>query len=142
MVTIGIVGSREYKSKERVNEAVEQCILKYGKEKICIVSGGAIGADTLGKLVALEKGLKYREYNPAHEQWNEYSGKPKEWYGKEYKVGNYFERNSFIAEDSDILFAFIPEGHQSNGTMDTVNKALKMKKYVVIIGYKTVKVIQ
>lgn len=141
MIKIGIIGSRKWNNKEKVQEAVEQCLDKYGTD-IVIVSGGAKGADTLGKTVALEKGLQYIEYNPAHEAWNEYSGKPKEWYGKEYKVGNFFERNTFIAEDSYILFAFIPDGHKSNGTMDTVNKALKLKKNVVIVTDTTVKLIQ
>jgi hypothetical protein len=133
MIKIGIVGSRKYTNKDRVISTVELCMHKYGKD-IQVVSGGAIGADTLGKEVALEKGLKYLEYNPAHEAWNQYSGKPKEWYGKPYNVGHYFERNTFIAEDSDILFAFIPEGHQSNGTMDTVGKAKKLEKPWFIIN--------
>jgi predicted Rossmann-fold nucleotide-binding protein len=134
MITIGIVGSRKWNNKEKVEAIIDQCIQKYGKEQIRVVSGGARGADTLGKVVALEKELNYLEYNPAHEDWNEYSGKPKEWYNKEYKVGNFFERNTFIAEDSDILFAFIPENHQSNGTMDTVGKAEKLGKITYIIN--------
>ena len=132
MVNIGIVGSRTYTNKQKVIEAVDLCIQKYGE--ICIISGGARGADTLGKEVALEKGLKYIEYNPAHTTWNQYSGKPKDFYGKEYNVGQFFERNTFIAEDSDILFAFIPEGWQSNGTMDTVTKTKKLNKPYFIIN--------
>jgi len=134
MINIGIVGSRKYTNKTKVESVVDLCIQKYGKEKIIIISGGAIGADTLGKEVALEKSLNYKEYNPAHENWNEYSGKPKEWYYKAYHVGNFFERNTFIAEDSHILFAFIPEGHQSHGTMDTVTKAEKLNKSCFIIN--------
>ena len=134
MINIGIVGYRKYKNIEKVRWVVDQCIQKYGKDHIRIVSGGAQGADTHGKTVALEKGLQYREYNPAHTKWNEYSGKPKEWYGKEYNVGYFFVRNTFIAEDSDILFAFIPEGHKSNGTMDTVGKAKKLEKVCFIIN--------
>jgi predicted Rossmann-fold nucleotide-binding protein len=141
MIKIGIVGSRKWKNKNLIQDAVDQCLARYGNQ-LTVVSGGAKGADSLGRQVALEKGLKYIEYNPAHEAWNEYSGKPKDWYGKEYKVGNFFERNTFIAEDSDILFAFIPDGHQSNGTMDTVEKARKLKKWVVIVTETTVKVIQ
>jgi predicted Rossmann-fold nucleotide-binding protein len=132
MIKIGIVGARIYTNKEAVKKIVEQCIEKYGEIKV--VSGGARGADTLGKEVALEKGLPYVEYNPAHENWNEYSGKPKEWYNKAYHVGNFFQRNTFIAEDSDILFAFIPVGHQSNGTMDTVGKVENMLKPNFIIN--------
>jgi len=134
MINIGIVGSRIYTNKEKVVKIVELCIQKYGEEQIRIVSGGAQGADTLGKEVALEKELDYREYNPGHTEWNYYSGKPKEWYGKKYNVGLFFERNTFIAEDSHILFAFIPEGHQSNGTMDTVGKAKKLEKPCFIIN--------
>jgi predicted Rossmann-fold nucleotide-binding protein len=134
MIKIGIVGSRKYHNYSKVEEVVNKCIKKYGAENLCVISGGAIGADTLGKLVALNKGLKYIEYNPAHEQMNEYSGKPKEFYGKPYNVKNYFERNSFIAEECTILFAFIPEGHQSNGTMDTVNKTKKLDKPYFIIN--------
>lgn len=134
MITIGIVGSRKWTDKNKISEAVELCVEKYGQENIRIVSGGAIGADTFGKIVALEKNIKFTEYNPAHTEWNEYSGIPKEWYGKPYNVGQFFERNTFIAEASDILFAFIPPNHQSNGTMDTVGKAQKLNKYVRIIN--------
>jgi len=133
MIKIGIVGSRTYTDKKSVETVVDECIKKYGKN-ICIVSGGAKGADALGREVALNKGLKYVEFNPAHEVWNEYSGKPKEWYGKPYNVKNYFERNTFIAEESQLLFAFIPLGHVSNGTMDTVNKIKKLNKPYFIIN--------
>ena len=75
MIKIGIVGSRKWTNKEKVEAIVDQCIRKYGKNVLCVVSGGAIGADTLGKDVALEKGLEYIEYNPKHTGWNEYSGK-------------------------------------------------------------------
>jgi hypothetical protein len=134
MINIGIVGSRKYTNKEQVQTAVDLCIAKYGKEKLRVISGGARGADTLGKIVALENGLQYKEYNPSHTSWNQYSGKPKEWYEKEYSIGQFFERNTFIAEDSHILFAFIPINHQSNGTMDTVKKSKKLGKVTFIIN--------
>lgn len=134
MIKIGIVGARIYTDRKKVEIAVDKCIKKYGQENICIVSGGAKGADLLGKLVALDKNLKYVEYNPAHTEYNQYSGKPKEFYGKLYNVGQFFERNSFIAEDSNLLLAFIPAGHQSNGTMDTVTKMRKLNKPCIIIN--------
>jgi len=133
MVTIGIVGSRKYNNRLAVETAVNECIKKYGND-ICIISGGAFGADRLGRIVALDKKLKYIEFNPAHEAWNEYSGKPKEYYGKPYNVKNYFERNSFIAEECQLLLAFIPVGHISNGTNDTIEKAKKLNKPVIMIN--------
>jgi len=134
MINIGIVGSRIYENKENVEKILDQCIQKYGKDQIRVISGGARGADTLGKVVALEKNLQYLEYNPAHTKWNKYSGKPKDWYEKVYSVGQFFERNTFIAEDSHILFAFIPFGHQSNGTQDTISKIEKKNKPCYIIN--------
>ena len=134
MINIGIVGSRKYTNINKVKEAVEQCMQKYGQDNLCIISGGAEGADTHGRVVALQKGLKYIEYNPRHTKWNEHSGKPKDWYSQPYHVGNFFERNTFIAEDSDFLFAFIPEGIPSTGTMDTVKKVEKMGKSYQIIS--------
>jgi len=133
MITIGIVGSRLYTDKLSVETAVDKCIEKYGND-ICIISGGAKGADYLGKIVALEKGLKYVEYNPAHTEWNIYSGKPKEFYGQPYHVSQFFQRNSFIAEECNLLLAFIPAGHISNGTNDTIGKAKKLNKPVIIIN--------
>lgn len=131
-VKIGIVGSRKWTDKQKVQQTVDFCIKKYGD--VCVISGGAKGADYLGKVVALENNLEYIEYNPAHTSWNKYSGKPKDFYEKDYNISQFFERNTFIAEDSDILFAFIPEGWTSNGTNDTVKKARKLKKPVFIIN--------
>jgi predicted Rossmann-fold nucleotide-binding protein len=133
MIKIGVVGSRKYNNKISVEAVINECIKKYGND-ICIISGGAIGADRLGKLIALNKKLKYIEFNPAHEAWNEYSGMPQEWYGKPYNVKNYFERNSFIAEECQLLLAFIPVEHISNGTNDTIKKAKKLNKPVIIIN--------
>ena len=134
MINIGIVGSRKWTNKNKVGEVVDLCIEKYDRENILIVSGGAKGADTHGREVAIEKNLLFREYNPAHTAWNQYSGKPKDWYGKDYHVGHFFERNTFIAEESDLLLAFIPTNHQSNGTQDTIKKARKLNKEVRIIN--------
>ena len=132
---IGIVGSRRYKNKDKVQKAVELIIEKYGKNKLVIISGGCKnGGDALGKEVALEKGIKYIEFNPAHEKPNKYSGMPDEFYNKPYNVSNYFERNTLIAKYCDYLLAFIPEGVTSNGTIDTVNKTKKLGKGVKIIN--------
>ena len=128
MTRIGIVGSRRYWNKQKVEKVIDLAINTFGKENICIVSGGANGADKLGKVVAIEKNLKYEEYNPAHTEHNRWSVKPVTFFNKPYKPGNFFERNTFISEACDYLVAFIPDGVTSNGTMDTVNKAKKLNK--------------
>ena len=51
-----------------------------------------------------------------------------------YYVSNYFKRNKQIAEYSNILIAFIKDGVESRGTMNTVGYAKKLKKMVKIIN--------
>jgi len=47
-----------------------------------------------------------------------------------YHPKNFFERNTLIAEASDILVAFCFE--ESKGTLDTVKKARKIGKSVIV----------
>ena len=55
-------------------------------------------------------------------------------YNKPYYVTNYFKRNKQIAEYSDIIVAFIPEGVESKGTMNTISHAEQLKKMIKIIN--------
>ena len=59
---------------------------------------------------------------------------PATQYNKPYYVSNFFKRNKQIAEYSNIIVAFIPDGVESRGTMDTVGHAEKLKKLVKIIN--------
>jgi len=119
---------------DKVIRAVETAIEKFGEENICIVSGGCpIGADRIAKEVALTSNIRYEEYNPSHSSWNKYSVEPEEFFGTDYKVKNFFERNTSIAKASDYIVAFIPNGVKADGTMDTVNKAKKLNKPVWIM---------
>lgn len=133
IVRIGIVGSRRYSDKIKIKDFIFKLREKY-EDNIEIVSGGCkFGADKFAKKFALEFGMKYIEFPPAHEPHNIYCIKEAFRYGKQYFVGNFFKRNKEIAEYSDKIIAFIPEGIVSNGTMSTVNCAKKMKKQVLII---------
>ena len=38
MINIGIVGARIYTDKQKVSEIIDQCVNKYKKENICIIS--------------------------------------------------------------------------------------------------------
>ena len=58
---------------------------------------------------------------------------PDAFYDKPYNPKNFFHRNKFIAKYVDYLFAFIPEGVPSNGTLNTVKHAKKFEKPVVIV---------
>ena len=133
-IKIGIVGSRTYTNKQKVKDLIFEIKEKYGNE-VEIVSGGQKkGADGLAKKFALEFDMDYVEFPPVHYNHNMHCKLPATEYNKPYYVTNYFKRNKQIAEYSNIIVAFIPDGVESKGTMDTVGHAKKLKKLVKIIN--------
>jgi|TARA_B100000073_G_C23737881_1_gene572834 predicted Rossmann fold nucleotide-binding protein DprA/Smf involved in DNA uptake len=130
---VGIVGSRRYENKKKIKDFIFKLKQEYG-ENTTIVSGGAKdGADKYAKKYALELGLQYEEYPPAHHTHNLYCTLPESRYGKQYSPKNYHVRNKIIAGTSDVIAAFVPRGEQSSGTMSTINYAKKFeKKYIII----------
>ena len=133
-IKIGIVGSRKYTDKRRIKDLIFEIKEKYGDE-VEIVSGGQPdGADGFAKKYALEFDMSYVEFPPSHYSWNMHCIRPAKEYNKPYYVSNYFKRNKQIAEYSNIIVAFIPEGLESRGTMDTIRHAEKLKKLVKIIN--------
>ncbi len=133
-IKVGIVGSRSYSDKKKIKDLLFEIKEKYGDE-VEIVSGGQKdGADGFAKKYALEFDMKYAEFPPAHYSHNMHCKLSAIEYNKPYYVTNYFKRNKQIAEYSNIIVAFIPEGVTSNGTMNTVGHAERLKKMVKIIN--------
>ena len=133
-IKIGIVGSRSYTDKKKVKDLIFNIKEKYGDE-VEIVSGGQPkGADGLAKKYALEFNMNYVEFPPSHYNHNMHCILPIGEYNKPYYVSNFFKRNKQIAEYSNIIVAFIPDGVESRGTMDTVGHAEKLKKLIKIIN--------
>ena len=133
-IKIGIVGSRGYTNKKKIKDLVFEIKEKYGNE-VEIVSGGQKeGADGLAKKFALEFDMTYVEFPPVHYSHNIHCKLSAKHYNKPYYVSNFFKRNKQIAEYSNIIVAFIPDGVESRGTMDTVGHAEKLKKLVKIIN--------
>ena len=131
---VGIVGSRKYTNKNNIRDFVFRLKEEFG-DGVEIVSGGCkFGADRYAKKYALEFDMKYVEFPPSHESYNMHCILPKYKYGKPYAVWHFFERNKEIAKYSDKIIAFIPEGIKSNGTMNTIEHAQKMKKKVIILN--------
>ena len=133
-IKIGVVGSRGYTNKQKVKDLIFEIKEKYGNE-VEIVSGGQkLGADGYAKKFALEFDLDYAEFPPAHYSHNIHCKLSAKHYNKPYYVSNFFKRNKQIAEYSNIIVAFVQEGMESRGTMDTVGHAEKLKKMVKIIN--------
>ena len=134
MKRIGIVGARTYTNKRKIKEFVFKLREQFGN-KVEIISGGQPkGADGYAKKFALEFDMKYVEFPPSHYNHNMHCILPIGEYNKPYYVSNFFKRNKQIAEYSNIIVAFIPDGVESRGTMDTVGHAEKLKKLIKIIN--------
>ena len=133
-IKIGIVGSRSYTNKQKIKDLIFEIKEKYGNE-VEIVSGGQKdGADGYAKKFALEFGMKYVEFPPAHYKHNIHCKLSAKHYGKKYYVNNFFKRNKQIAVYSDIIVAFIQKGVESRGTMNTIHHAEKQKKLIKIVN--------
>ena len=110
-VNVGIVGSRTFTDQKLLDEAMERT---HPLLIDAIVTGGAVGADTLGAVWAERVGIPVITHTPNSERY----GWPRAA----------FERNSLIVRDSDMLVAFFgpdqPPSVNKSGTMDTVRKAI------------------
>ena len=130
---VAIIGSRRYENKRKIKEFIFKLKNQYGNKTIIVSGGCKQGADRYAKKYALELGLQYEEYPPFHEVHNLYCSLPESRYDKPFSMRNFFARNKIIAGTSDFIVAFIPEGVEARGTMNTLQYAKKFsKKYVII----------
>ena len=133
-IKIAIVGSRVYTNNLRIKNFIYELKVKY-KDEVEIVSGGQKeGADGYAKKYALELGMKYKEFPPAHYNWNMHCVRPAGEYKKPFYISNYHKRNKQIVDYSDIIVAFMPEGIPTKGTMSTLRYAESEKKLVKILN--------
>lgn len=121
IVHCGIVGSRSITSSEYVFSVLDFYLSRLLEEnEVVIVSGGAIGIDSLGAQWAEQRKLKTEIYLPDYKQ-----------YGKSAT----FLRNQQIIDNSDYLIA-ITTG--SNGTADSIKRAVKKNIPIKIIQYEKI----
>ena len=131
---MGIVVSREYENRKKIKEFIFKLKNEKGTNTVIVSGGAKKGADFYAKKYALELGLQYEEYPPAHQPHNLYCPLHERNYGKPYSVKNFFARNKQIAIHSEYVVAFIPRGVKSNGSMSTIDYAKKFGKKTLIIN--------
>ena len=131
---VAIIGSRRYENKKKIKDFIFKIKNEYGTDTIIVSGGCKVGADKYAKKYALELGLNYEEYPPFHDVHNMFCTMPSSRYGKPYSMKNFFARNKIIAGTSDIIVAFIPEGVEARGTMNTIQYAEKFDKKTIIIN--------
>ena len=112
---IAIIGSRSWKHKAKIQSYINSL-----PDDTTIVSGGAIGVDSIAEEAAKSRGLKTEIYKP---EYDKYDG----------KIAPLI-RNEQIVNACDKLTAFY-DGF-SSGTRYTVNLAKKQNKPVEIIEYE------
>ncbi len=109
---VAIVGSRDYKNLDQVKEFIEAF-----PEDTIIVSGGAIGVDTIAEEKAEELGLKIKIFFPDWAKFKKAAGPI---------------RNKKIVDYADLVVAFWRK--KSKGTGSTIKLALEAKKPIIIFS--------
>lgn len=105
---VAIVGSRDIENTNEVYQKICSAIPLNCTE---IVSGGAIGVDTLAERYAKEHGLPITVFLPEYEK-----------YGKNATL----LRNTQIVKHADKILVFMH--NESRGSVDTANKCLAQRK--------------
>lgn len=123
---LGIVGSRKLEGSVNAYKIIQAYIESFQPEKI--ISGGAIGIDSMAVEVAV--GLGYVLGDEVNDDILIHYPKPK-GPGTGAYIRALFERNGWIVRDSDsILAVTLPGG--SNGTRDTIKKAMDAGRTVYV----------
>lgn len=123
MKKIGIIGSRRRDTSNDFNKC-EEIFLSIYEDGDEIVSGGCYkGGDRFAEIIAKKHCVPIKIY---YANWNKY--------GK----GAGFRRNTNIAEDSDVIIAVVAED-RTGGTEDTIKKAVKMNKNIILVPLVTKK---
>ena len=131
---VAMIGSREYENTRKIKDALFKLKQKFGDALIVISGGAQYGADKFVRKFALEFGIKYKEFNPAHTTKNLYSAMSDNYYNKTYHVSQFHHRKMLIARDCDVMMAFIANGDDRKGSLSAIKNAKKLKKPVTIIS--------
>lgn len=110
---VAVIGSRTFNDYGEVKSVLSTLKITL------LISGGAKGADSLGEKYAKENNIETKIFYP---DWSKH--------GK--KAG--FLRNSDIINEAELIIAFWDK--TSKGTKDSIDKALKLNKRVLIISIK------
>lgn len=110
---LAIIGSRSFTDVE-LAERVFISFFQKGKVSL-IVSGGARGADLIGREISKRHSIELLEFIP-------------DWDGLGKSAG--FIRNRKIIESSDMVLAF--HDGESRGTQNSLDVAKKLKKPVFV----------
>lgn len=105
-MNVAIIGSPKYENVRKLREFLFTIKEKLGTEVNIISRGNKDGCEKYVRKYALEFGLRYTEYNPAHTTRNLYSGMNDEYYGKPFHPTQSLHQYDCIVKHADKLFYF------------------------------------
>lgn len=105
---VAVVGSRQYPELQRIPKLISLL-----KPEATVVSGGAVGVDSVAVKAAQDRGLRTIVIRPGRSTAEEL-----------------MNRNTAIVRASDVVVAFWNE--HSRGTRDSIEKALLFHGFVVV----------
>lgn len=114
---VAVVGSRDYNSYWEFKAYMDSFSKKVQIDMI--ISGGAVGTDSMAYRYAVENGITFVCYPP----------KPEDGYPRKF-----FRRNLRIVESCEALIAF-PKG-KSSGTRHSISLAKRLNKPTYVIEIK------
>lgn len=117
---VGVVGSRSFTDFDTFEDQLSLILYESNIKDPVIISGGAIGVDSMAKQYAKKYTLNFVEFNP-------YFKLDK---AAEFSARHFFVRNRQIVYNSDIIIAFW-DG-KSKGTKHSIDYANKLGRKVII----------
>jgi len=108
---VAVIGSRSFNDYNKVVDTLSKIDISV------VISGGAVGADKLGERYANENEIPTKIFLPDWEKYGKSAG---------------FIRNTQIIEEAELGVAFWDM--ESTGTKDSISKAEKLGKKVLIIN--------
>lgn len=125
-VTLAVVGSREFCDWDTFLEATTRWMIDVngGRFPDKVVSGGARGADTMAEKWANQNGIETCIFGVTRQDWE-----------RNPKTAGLI-RNTLIVNQCTHVLAFPKRGDDGKpvgGTRDTIQKALRAGKHVLVI---------
>jgi len=112
---LAVVGSKSFKDYEKLKEVLDEY-----EDVEEIVSGGAVGADSLAEQYAIEHHIPIKIFYP---NWSKYG-----------KAAGPI-RNKLIIQRADKVVAFWKTGQENRGTASSMRYANSMNKDLKIIMF-------
>jgi len=128
---VAVIGGRKFDNQILAFQKLDK--LNSLNKITLIVSGGAGGADTIGKIYAHERGIPYLEFPALWDVLDHPDALIKERYGRKYDSRAGFRRNRDIVDNADVIIAFW-DG-KSPGTKNSIEYAKQIQKPYKIIVY-------